>query len=239
MISLGESGGTPVEVSLADIIQHPESFGGKHVRVAGLITLLHEDMSIYPYDSVCTDEGLWLAVETFPGGSQALFKGLRDAGKGRKGHGFVEGILNRQCRGHFGLWPAGIDSLTIVAVGRSNAEWPDHDWALEDEALRQFRLTGISELRRLATDILSHNLCVIEGSRRILDLRGYVDIDFDVAEFRTLQDLVWATLHLTFGPFRQYWATDALREKDVEIRDIEERWAEPIRQACRVLLARF
>ena len=196
-------------------------------------------MSIYRDDGVCTDEGLWLAVETFPGGSQALFKGLRDAGKGRKGHGFVEGILNRQCRGHFGLWPAGIDPVTLVAVGRLNAEWPDHDWALEDEALRQFRLTRISELRRLATDILSRNLGVIEGSLRILDLRGDVDIDFSAAEYRALQDLVWATLHLPFGPVRQYWATDALREKDEEIRETEERWAEPIHQACRVILARF
>ena len=134
--------------------------------------------------------------------------------------------MNRQCRGHFGLWPAGIDPLTLVAVGRSNAEWRDYDWALADEALRQFRRARISELRRLATDILSRNLGVIEGSLRILDLRGDVDIDFSAAEYRALQDLVWATLHLPFGPVRQYWATDALREKDEEIRETEERWAE-------------
>jgi hypothetical protein len=239
MICLGKSGGTRVEVSLADIIQRPESFDGKHLRVAGFITFLFEGMSIYPDDRVCTDEGLWLAVETFPGGSQALFKGLRDAGKGLRGHGFVEGILNRQCRGHFGLWPAVIDPLTLVAVARSNAEWRDYDWAVADEALRNTRRARISELRRLATDILSGNLCVIEGSQCIYELRGYVDIDFNAAEYRAFHNLVQATLHLPFGPVRQYWATDALREKDAEIHETEERWAEPIRGACRVLLERF
>ena len=72
MICFGKSDGALVEVSLADITQRPERFHGRHVRVAGFITLRHEGTSIYPSDGARTAEGLWLAVETLPGGCRAL-----------------------------------------------------------------------------------------------------------------------------------------------------------------------
>src|SRR5439155_1980734 len=127
MICFGNSHRTVKEFFLSELTRTPDLFDGKHVRVAGYIKLQHENMSIYPSasDDSCSKRALWLSIETFPGGYDALFQGLRAARKARAGYGFVEGVFTRQCTGHLGLWPAGIEPLTRLAVAESNAEWPD------------------------------------------------------------------------------------------------------------------
>jgi hypothetical protein len=107
-------------------------------------------------------------------------------------------------------------------------------------SLRREQLVAkASEPRRLASDIISGSLGFIDGSRRLLDLQCEIGVGLADADFGPLERAVSATLHLPIGTVRQYWATDALREKDVEIREAEERWGESVRQTCRALLNRF
>lgn len=90
------------------------------------------------------------------------------------------------------------------------------------------------KVRALAQRIIDGKVGIIEGSRQILLYQTWLhareDETFDV--FRAIDS---ETGHLPIGKVRDHWSPDALKEKDKEIKEVEDFYRESaIRAAIRV-----
>jgi hypothetical protein len=95
------------------------------------------------------------------------------------------------------------------------------------------------EVVETARDILTHKLGLIEGARRLVRLRPFVttdDLDPDFIPFIYVDS---ETDALPVGDERQYWASEALQKKDIEIQRAEEFYRKDIDEACETLVQRF
>ncbi len=96
-----------------------------------------------------------------------------------------------------------------------------------------------AEVVRVARALLNRQIGIIEGSRRLCSLRSQVsDDDFD-ADFMGFVAIESETDHLPVGPVRANWSSEALKEKDIEIKEAEDFYRNQIVEDCKRLIERF
>ena len=91
----------------------------------------------------------------------------------------------------------------------------------------------------IVSKMLEGQIGIIEGSRLLTQLLGYLTDDMDDEDFLIFLGNVSETDDLPVGQERQYWATWALAEKDKQILHAEELYREQALAGCRALLKRF
>jgi hypothetical protein len=96
-----------------------------------------------------------------------------------------------------------------------------------------------AEVISVASEMLDRRIGIIEGSRRLTQLRGYVTEDMDDDDFMIFVVIESETDDLPVGEERQYWATWVLPEYDKKILHAEEFYREHALEGCRKLLERF
>lgn len=96
-------------VSLIHLIQHPETYHHKQVRVVGVASLKFEGKALYvskeDFDHAITKNAVWLDVE------------LNDNVK--KNHGkyvMVEGVFDESKKGHLKLYSGSITDIKRIEV---------------------------------------------------------------------------------------------------------------------------
>jgi hypothetical protein len=89
-----------------------------------------------------------------------------------------------------------------------------------------------------AGDLLAGRLGVIAAAQQLAKLRFWLRADDD-PDFSVFTAINSESDHLPTGAERQHWATDALKDKDVEIRAIEEFYREDALEAARKLQAKY
>src|SRR5262245_42923930 len=105
----GSAPGSPVPVSLIQLIATPDAYHGKYVRVHGFVRIEHEGTAIYLHRDDCdymlTRNGLWLVA------SDVAAEGSREARVNNR-YALIEGRFDAKNRGHRGLWSGAIDKIT-------------------------------------------------------------------------------------------------------------------------------
>lgn len=91
----------------------------------------------------------------------------------------------------------------------------------------------------VAQDILDGRIGIIKGARLLSGLRYTVTRDEGDPDFLTFVGIGSETDHLPVGVEREFYAKDALVEKDKEIKRLEDRYQEWAFASCRALIARF
>lgn len=102
---------TPIETSLAELIETPEKFDGKRVRVRGYhhSEFEHSSLSDGPESIRKYKQSVWL-------GSFSSFANLEDVVSQNNSFMTVEGTYKAGPGGHLGLWPGAITRLTKIEV---------------------------------------------------------------------------------------------------------------------------
>ena len=99
--------------------------------------------------------------------------------------------------------------------------------------------TARQRVVRVADAIIRGDLGLIEGSRRLCEIRAEHGSLRDDADFGVFVAIESETDHLPIGDVRAHWSPDALLVKDREIRAAEEFYRESAIAACRRLIERF
>ena len=81
------------------------------------------------------------------------------------------------------------------------------------------------KVRALAQRIIDGQVGIIEGSRQILLYQSWLHARGDEA-FNVFRAIESQTDHLPIGKVRDLWSPDALKEKDKEIKEVEEFYRE-------------
>ena len=87
-------------------------------------------------------------------------------------------------------------------------------------------------------DLLDGRIGVIAAAQQLSKLRHWVRADDD-PDFQIFIAIESESDHLPTGNERQHWAPDALKTKDVEIREIEEFHRAGALEAARKLQAKY
>jgi len=98
--------------------------------------------------------------------------------------------------------------------------------------------THCRKVRARARDLLEGRLGVIASAREFVRLAHWVRADED-PDFTTFIGIDSESDHLPIGIVRREWASDALAEKDRDIRELEDRWREAAYGAARNLLEKY
>ena len=107
--------------------------------------------------------------------------------------------------------------------------------ALKEESETQ---AARAEAVNIARRVLGGEVSILVAARELVGLRFAASDERD-PDFLTFVAIDSETDHLPIGQEREYWAPDALAEKDVEIAKVEE-WAREIgAAACKRLIERF
>ncbi|HYT91974.1 MAG TPA: sigma-70 family RNA polymerase sigma factor [Gemmataceae bacterium] len=105
----GSAAGSPLAVSLIQLIATPKAFDGKYVRVWGFVRFEHEGSAIYlhreDFEQALTKNGLWLVATDIPAEGS-------DEAKVNNRYALIEGRFNAGERGHRGLWSGSLDRIT-------------------------------------------------------------------------------------------------------------------------------
>jgi hypothetical protein len=100
--------------------------------------------------------------------------------------------------------------------------------------------TKEQKVAQIAQSILDSRIGIIEGSREIRRFcGGHVGLDERDPDLNTFVAIDSETDDLPIGDFRQYWAPDALAQKDSEITRCEAMYREAAFRAASHLVARF
>jgi len=91
----------------------------------------------------------------------------------------------------------------------------------------------------LAQAMLDGAVGIIEGSRRLNDLRGALGIDHLDDDFVGFLAIESETDHLPVGDVRRLWNREALVEKDRQVDAAERHYRDRAFEDCRKLMARF
>jgi hypothetical protein len=89
-----------------------------------------------------------------------------------------------------------------------------------------------------AQRVLSGELGIIAGARQLSGLGSDVGADRD-PDFTFFVGLDSETDHLPIGEVRQSWNSEALQQKDAEVREIEASYREQAFESCRSLIRRY
>ncbi len=95
------------------------------------------------------------------------------------------------------------------------------------------------KVARIAQDIVSNHIGVIEASRLLARLRFGVAVDQWDPDFITFVGIDSETDDLPLGEARHHWSPSALALKDVEIAHAEEFYRDSALVAASHLIARF
>ena len=95
------------------------------------------------------------------------------------------------------------------------------------------------EIVDTAEAILNGCLGIIEGARRLMELRSAVTVDHLDNDFVDLLAIDSETDTLPVGAVRALWSRDELARKDAETEEAETLYREVAFNACRRLIARF
>ena len=97
----------PLDVSIIQLIAHPNDYHGKVVRLTGFVRLEFEGTGVYlhedDYRYHITKNGLWLDV------SDDLMKNKKEF---NLKYVLLEGTFNAQDMGHMGAWSGSIEKIT-------------------------------------------------------------------------------------------------------------------------------
>lgn len=95
----------------------------------------------------------------------------------------------------------------------------------------------VSSLKTIANNILNGHIALIEGSVEIVALLHRLPMSIDNnSEFTIFHALSSETTHLPLAHVRGKWNEISLIKVDKEIKEIEKRFNDDIRQACYNLL---
>lgn len=86
--------------------------------------------------------------------------------------------------------------------------------------------------RDVAQAVLDGRTTVLEAARTLVSL-AHTDAIADVEDRRFIIAIESETDHLPVGVVRKLWASDALKEKDVEIARAEDRYRADFLETCR------
>jgi hypothetical protein len=87
------------------------------------------------------------------------------------------------------------------------------------------------QVRALAQRIVDGKVGVIEGSRQMLTYQQWLHA-WEDQEFKIFGVADSETHHLPIGKVRDHWSPNALREKDKEIRLVEDRYRNGVIEAA-------
>jgi len=94
------------QVSIIQLIANPAQYHGKKVIVSGFLNIEFEGTAIYLHRDDCTfsqySNGLWCSI------NEAKY------GKFNRRYVIMEGVFNRDMRGHMGLWSGSIEKIDRV-----------------------------------------------------------------------------------------------------------------------------
>ena len=100
--------------------------------------------------------------------------------------------------------------------------------------------TNRQKIAEVAQGILDGHVGIIDGARQIRALcSGHVGLDERDPDLNTFVGIDSETDDLPMGAVRQYWAPDALAQKDVEIARCEALYRQSALEAASHLVARF
>jgi hypothetical protein len=100
--------------------------------------------------------------------------------------------------------------------------------------------TKEQKVAQIARDILDGRIGIIEGAREIRRFcGGHLGFDERDLDLNTFVAIDSETDDLPIGDVRQYWAPDALAQKDAEIARCEAIYREPAFRAASHLITRF
>ncbi len=99
-------------ISLIQLIQHPETYHQKQVRVIGFASLKFEGKAIYvnkeDYDKAITKNGIWLDVEL-----------TDEVRKNHEHYVLVEGTFDKDRLGHLKLYSGTIKNIKRLELWQS------------------------------------------------------------------------------------------------------------------------
>ncbi len=90
-----------------------------------------------------------------------------------------------------------------------------------------------------AQAVLDGRVGIIEGARRLNDLRGRLEIDQLDEDFVGFAAIDSETDTLPIGDTRRLWNEDVLADKDREVEEAERLYRDGVLDGCRKLVARF
>jgi len=96
---------------------------------------------------------------------------------------------------------------------------------------KQLWLKHCRKVRALAQRIIDGKAGIIEGSRQMFRYQTWLHAG-GVEEFQIFRVVDSDTDHLPFGKVRELWAADALKEKDIEIKSIEDFYRKQVIEAA-------
>jgi outer membrane biogenesis lipoprotein LolB len=94
------------------------------------------------------------------------------------------------------------------------------------------------QLRALAQGIIEGKVSVINGSRKAQVFRQWLHA-WDDEDFEVFETVCKKAAHLPTGAARSHWHSEALEEKDEDIRRLEEAYRRRIVRAATVLRAKY
>jgi hypothetical protein len=101
-------------------------------------------------------------------------------------------------------------------------------------------VTNRQRVVQIAQGILDGRVSIIAGARQIRGFSGgHIGVGERDPDLNTFAGIDSETDDLPIGDVRQYWAPDALAQKDVEIARCEAMYREPALEAATHLIARF
>ena len=96
-----------LDVSIIQLIAHPNDYDSKVVRLTGFVRLEFEGTGVYLHEDDCryhiTKNGLWLKV------SDEIMKNKREF---NLKYVLLEGTFNAEDRGHMGAWNGSSEKIT-------------------------------------------------------------------------------------------------------------------------------
>ncbi|HPA71606.1 MAG TPA: hypothetical protein PKY31_05015 [Spirochaetota bacterium] len=101
-------------VSIIQLIANPALYHGKKVIVSGFLNIEFEGTAIYLHRDDCTfsqySNGLWCSI------NETRY------GKYNKRYVVMEGVFNREMKGHLGLWSGSIENIERVWEPHTSAK---------------------------------------------------------------------------------------------------------------------
>jgi hypothetical protein len=111
-ISYGNVSPEAIEVSITDLIDNPQEYSGKLVRVHGVCRLQFEEDALYSsaddYKNHISANAIWLSLND--NGRQTFTYFLLKKASGRCV--LVEGVFSKWNTGHWGAYPGAITQIT-------------------------------------------------------------------------------------------------------------------------------
>jgi hypothetical protein len=96
-----------------------------------------------------------------------------------------------------------------------------------------------AEVASLAKALMVGEIGIIEGSRKLCNLKYEVSEDDGDPDFTQFAAIESETDHLPVGPVREHWSPEALLRKDLEIKKVEDFYRSRIVEPCKKLIERL